>query len=142
MTDNDLLPLLNERLLGVYTPLLADTTATLLFTAGGMANWTVEIDRGRSMARRGGPTNPSATVRAPLHVLDDVVSGKRSGVEAFLNGDLTVRGNLALALQLDGLFPSPDETRPVPHRDPLDERRPGSRRSTSRPGGTTRHRSC
>jgi pimeloyl-ACP methyl ester carboxylesterase len=110
VTDNDLLPLLNDRLLGVYTPLLADTTATLLFTAGGMANWTVEIDRGRSLARRGGPTNPNATVRAPLHVLTDVVSGKRSGIEAFLAGDLTVRGNLALVLQLDGLFPSTDQS--------------------------------
>jgi pimeloyl-ACP methyl ester carboxylesterase len=105
MPDNDLLPLLRERLLGAYSPLLADTTATLLFTAGGMANWTVEIDRGRAMARRGGPANPDTTVRAPLPVLDDVVSGNRSGIEAFLCGDLTVRGNLALALQLDGLFP-------------------------------------
>jgi pimeloyl-ACP methyl ester carboxylesterase len=111
--DNDLLPLLRERLLGTYSPLLADTTASLLFTAGGMANWTVEIDRGRALAKRGGPANPTTTVRAPLRVLDDVVSGKRSGIEAFLAGDLTVRGNLALALQLDGLFPgdSTDHTR-------------------------------
>lgn len=105
MPDNDLLPLLRERLLGTYSPLLADTTATLLFTAGGMANWTVEIDRGRALVRRGGPANPTTTVRASLGVLDDVVAGTRSGIEAFLAGDLTVRGNLALALQLDGLFP-------------------------------------
>ena len=105
MADNDLLPLLRERLLGTYSPLLADTTATLLFTAGGMANWTVEIDRGRAFAKRGGPANPTTTVRASLSVLNDVVSGRRSGIEAFLAGQLTVRGNLALALQLDGLFP-------------------------------------
>ncbi len=73
LTDNDLLPLLRERLLGAYSPLLADTTASLLFTAGGMANWTVEIDRGRALAKRGGPANPTTTVRAPLRVLDDVV---------------------------------------------------------------------
>ncbi|MDT4893129.1 MAG: hypothetical protein QOE97_2164 [Pseudonocardiales bacterium] len=105
MPDNDLLPLLRDRLLGTYSPLLADTTATLLFTAGGMANWTVEIDRGRAVARRGGPPNPTTTVRASLPVLNDVVGGRRGGIQAFLDGDLTVRGNLALALQLDGLFP-------------------------------------
>jgi len=105
VADNDLLPLLRDRLLGTFSPLLADTMATLLFTAGGMANWTVEIDRGRAFAKRGGPANPTTTVRATLAVLDDVVGGTRSGIEAFLAGDLTVRGNLALALQLDGLFP-------------------------------------
>ena len=105
MSDDDLLPLLQERLVGMYSPLLADTTATIMFTAGGMANWTVAIERGLMSARRGGPAYPTTTVRAKLPVLDDVVSGKRSGIEAFLARDLTVRGNLALALQLDGLFP-------------------------------------
>ena len=103
--DTDLLPLLRDRLLGLYSPLLADTNATILFTAGGLASWTVDIDRGRASARVGMPIAPTTTVRAPLPVLTDVVSGRRSGIEAFLAGDLTVRGNLALALQLDGLFP-------------------------------------
>ncbi|MDT4911659.1 MAG: hypothetical protein QOC66_787 [Pseudonocardiales bacterium] len=111
--DNDLLPLLRERLLGMYSPLLADTTASLLFTAGGMANWTVDIEDGRASARRGGPARPTTTVRATVPVLTEVVSGERSGVQAFLDGALTVRGNLALALQLDGLFPgeAADDTR-------------------------------
>jgi pimeloyl-ACP methyl ester carboxylesterase len=105
VTEQDLLPLLQERLLGMYSPLLADTTATLMFTAGGMANWTVNIENGRAGARRGGPANPTTTVRTTLPVLTEVISGARSGVQAFLDGELTVRGNLALSLQLDGLFP-------------------------------------
>jgi pimeloyl-ACP methyl ester carboxylesterase len=44
-------------------------------------------------------------VRALLPILHEVVAGRRSGVQAFLDGALTVRGNLALALELDGLFP-------------------------------------
>lgn len=104
MSDRDLLPLLQDRLFGTYWPLLADTSATLLLTAGGTANWTVEIDRGRAVVGAGAPAEPTSTVHASLGVLDDVVAGTRSGVEAFLAGDLTLRGNLALALQLDGLF--------------------------------------
>jgi pimeloyl-ACP methyl ester carboxylesterase len=111
--DNDLLPLLRRRLLGIYSPLLADAQASLLFTAGGAANWTVDIDHGRASARRGGPARPTTTVQASLPVLTDVVLGRLSGVQAFLDGQLNVRGDLALALQLDGLFPGElrDDTR-------------------------------
>ena len=111
--DNDLLPLLTERLRGVYSPLLDDTTATLLFSAGGLAQWTIDIEKGRASARRGRPNRPTTTVKAPLDVLVEVVTGERSGVQAFLDGMLTVRGNLALALQLDGMFPGDrgDDTR-------------------------------
>jgi pimeloyl-ACP methyl ester carboxylesterase len=125
MTDNDLLPLLRDRLRGSYSPLLADVDATMLFTAGGMANWTVQIERGRANALPGGPGSPTTTVRATLPVLHDVVSGARSGVQAFLDRDLTVRGNLALSLQMDGLFPgdAADVTRTLTrsaHADGID----------------------
>lgn len=110
MPADDLLPLLRSRLLGLYSPLLADTTATIVFTTGepgpAAPAWTVDIERGRASARAGRPRRATATVRAERQVLDDVVSGRRSGVRAFLDGDLTVRGNLALALELDGLFPA------------------------------------
>jgi pimeloyl-ACP methyl ester carboxylesterase len=106
LVDQDLLPLLGQRLRGKFSPVLADTSATILLTAGGVWNWTVVIDRGRITARRGAPAHPTTTVRASVDVLSAVVAGTRSGIEAFLDGDLVVRGNLALSLQLDGLFVS------------------------------------
>ena len=111
MHDNDLLPLLEQRLKGIYSPLLADIDATMLFTAGGLAQWCVEFERGRARVRRGGPAHPTTTVRGRLHDLADIISGRVAGVQAFLDGKVVVRGNLSLALQLDGLFPSdiPDD---------------------------------
>ncbi len=104
MAEHDLLPLLHERLRGRYTPLLADTVATIELTDGARASWTIAVDRGRVAARAGRSRPATTTVTATQDVLGEVVEGSRSGVRAFLDGDLRVRGDLALALQLDGLF--------------------------------------
>lgn len=109
MSEFDLLPLLATRLRGAFSPILADTSATILLTAGGLANWTLLIDQGRITARRGAPGHPTTTITAAVDVLGDVVSGKRSGTQAFLAGELIVRGNMALSLQLDGLFVSDEQ---------------------------------
>lgn len=70
---------------------------------------TVELNRGRLLARRGTPEGPATTtVRGSAEVLSAVLSGSASGVRAFLDGDISVRGDLALALALDGLFDEAD----------------------------------
>ena len=82
---------------------LDDRVATVVFD-DGFSQWTVELDRGRARVRRGAAVQPTLVVRGQATVLADVVAGKASGVQAFLDGDVTIRGDLGLSLQLDGLF--------------------------------------
>ncbi|MGB8651972.1 MAG: alpha/beta fold hydrolase [Mycobacteriales bacterium] len=90
---------------------LEDRVATVVFDAGH-SHWTVELDRGRGRVRRGAAQQPTLVVRGAPEVLAAVVAGTRSGVHAFLEGQVTVRGDLGLSLQLDGLF-ADDGARPV-----------------------------
>ena len=78
--------------------------ATIVFDAGAAGVWTVSLSGGRGSVRRGSATDPTLCIRSSADVLADVVSGRTSGVHAFLDGRLTVRGDLALSLQLDGLW--------------------------------------
>jgi pimeloyl-ACP methyl ester carboxylesterase len=89
---------------GLEGTVLATRRATIVFDATDGGVWTVEIGGGRGRARRGSAPDPTLLVRSRAATLADVVCGRRSGVTAFLDGDLTVRGDLALSLQLDGMF--------------------------------------
>ncbi|MDX6275436.1 MAG: hypothetical protein QOJ92_2646, partial [Frankiales bacterium] len=90
---------------------LSERTGTLLLDAGSAGRWTIELQQGRAGVRRGSVPHPTATVRASPEVLAAVIDGQTSGAEAFLAGQLTVRGDLSLAMALDGAFESP--TRPA-----------------------------
>ncbi len=99
---------------GLAGTVLADRRATVVLQTVGGGAWTVSIGGGRGRARRGTTATPTLRVTARPQVLGEVVTAERSGVDAFLAGDLTVRGDLALALQLDGLFAG-DDDRPATH---------------------------
>lgn len=110
---SDLDLLLRSRLRrGLQDTVLAHRRATIVFDAADAGVWSVELSGGQGRARRGAVPSPSLVIHSSAGVLAGVVSGRTSGVQAFLDGRLTVRGDLALALQLDGLFHADDRRDP------------------------------
>ena len=99
---------------GLAGTVLAGRTASVQFDGGNGDRWTVDLAGSRGRARRGTTPSPTLTVRGSNATLADIVSGRVSGVDAFLDGRVVVRGDLALALQLDGMFTSLVD-RPVEH---------------------------
>lgn len=113
--DDDLDGLLSQGLRrGLAGTVLAGRTASVLLDAGQGDQWTLDLAAGRGRARRGGTPSPTLTVQGSVETLADIVAGRTSGVDAFLEGRVIVRGDLALSLQLDGLFTGV-QTRPVTH---------------------------
>src|SRR3954469_1261435 len=83
---------------------LADVSGRVVFSSPPAGSWTVNLDHGRVRLTRCAASSPDATVTAEPATLAAVLEGRISGVEAFLDHGLVVRGNLALALQMDGAF--------------------------------------
>jgi pimeloyl-ACP methyl ester carboxylesterase len=83
---------------------LAEVKGRVVFCSPPVGSWTVHLDDGRVRLTRGAVSSPDATVTADPATLGAVLDGRISGVEAFLEHGLVVRGNLALALQMDGAF--------------------------------------
>lgn len=81
-----------------------DVRAAIGMDAGPRGRWSVHVSGGTMRIERGLPERPTVTVTADPYTMHEVVRGRRSGVEAFLQGNLRVRGNLALALRLDSLL--------------------------------------
>ncbi|HWC35904.1 MAG TPA: alpha/beta fold hydrolase [Mycobacteriales bacterium] len=92
---------------------LADEYGSIVFDAPPVGAWTVRLDHGRVRLVRGRARHPRAVITADPATLAKVLEGHISGVEAYLDHGLTVRGDLALALQMDGAFDVGE--RPVTH---------------------------
>jgi pimeloyl-ACP methyl ester carboxylesterase len=89
-------------------PLLFGRFAAVVLDTGSECT-TVSVTNGRLSCRPGPTRKPTTTIRGSLETLTAVVEGRASGSGAFLNGDLTVRGDLSLSLALDGLFERTDQ---------------------------------
>jgi pimeloyl-ACP methyl ester carboxylesterase len=83
------------------SPLAEGEHATVVFDAGRTV-WTVVIDGPRMHLVPGRAPTWTTLVRADAATLASMLDGTTSGVEAFLDGRLAMRGNLALGLRLDG----------------------------------------
>ena len=81
---------------------LADVDAVVAFTDGA-TSVAVRIAHGQ-VAVLPETAVPATTISADPKTLLDVVEGRASGVEAFLDGRLRVDGDLSLSLRLDGVF--------------------------------------
>jgi pimeloyl-ACP methyl ester carboxylesterase len=83
---------------------LAEQRGSVVFKAPPVGAWTIRFDDGRVRLLRGRDSRARATISADPSTLAAVLEGRLSGVQAFLDHGLTVRGDLAFALQIDGAF--------------------------------------
>jgi pimeloyl-ACP methyl ester carboxylesterase len=67
--------------------------------------FTLRVEGGHPALALGEEPDADTTVTTDVETLRDVVVGKASGIDAFLDGHLVVRGNLALSLRLTGMWP-------------------------------------
>ncbi len=77
---------------------------TVVLDIVGRGRWTVRIEHGEVSLLEGAIHHPTCTIRTDAATLADMLLGRRSGVEAFLAGDLVARGSLATVLQVGGAF--------------------------------------
>jgi pimeloyl-ACP methyl ester carboxylesterase len=90
--------------------------ATVVLDAGEAGCWTLRLEDGRLSVRRGRtPEPPTTVVRSTAPVIGEIMDGRRSGARAFLDGDVTVRGDLSLSLALEDLFEPIDRPLTHPH---------------------------
>jgi pimeloyl-ACP methyl ester carboxylesterase len=85
-------------------PFEPNARADLRLSAGSEASWMVRARGRRVFVTRGTKGRADGSVTAPPDTLAEILEGQRSGVEAWLEGKLTVRGNIALAMKLEGLL--------------------------------------
>src|SRR3954453_7920282 len=85
-------------------PLLAGRTGRVGLDAGPHEVATITLEAGQLRGRSGAHRTPTTLICGSPDTLVAVVEGRLSGVGAFLEGQITVRGDLSLALALDGLF--------------------------------------
>ncbi len=125
-------------------PLLSDRKAKIVLDAGPHEVATLTLADSRLSYRAGASHSATTLVTSDVSTMTAVVEGRESGAHMFLGHRLGARGNLSLALVMDGLFDTTwtgsaaRSTGPGPGWS-----RPGaSPPRTSKPARATHRRSC
>lgn len=103
--------LLAQRVRNTPGPALLGYSGSVVFHTGRVS-WTLDVTEDKVSFRRGATRSPTAQLWLDMTTLANVISGRRSGAEAFHEGSLVVRGRVALTLLLDGAFLAPEERPP------------------------------
>jgi len=99
-------------LTGRVRPERADGISAAVVLATPEERWTLRLSGGRLTVGLGGVDRPDAVISSDAATLVDINTGRLTGSEAFLDGRVTVRGNLGLALRLESMF-TPPIPRPI-----------------------------
>src|SRR5919197_819320 len=87
----------------VTRPLVDQAPVAIVIDASPAGCWTMRVGRdGRMLRVLGVAKHRQATIRADPDTLVALLTGRESGVGAFMAGRLSVRGSLGLALLLEG----------------------------------------
>lgn len=83
---------------------LDDLDARVALDVTDGEGWTLRFEGGVASLSAGVDPKADTTITASAATLVSVMTGAEPGVKAFLDGDLSVRGNLALSLRLSDVF--------------------------------------
>ena len=99
----------------VTGPLVDQAPVAIVIDASPAGCWTMRVGRdGRMLRVLGAARHRQATIRADPDTLVALLTGRESGVGAFMAGRLSVRGSLGLALLLEGALAPPERPRRFP----------------------------
>jgi hypothetical protein len=115
-------------------------SGAVVLDAGRGGIWTLRLTRGDVEVSEGGSEERDTWISTDPEALSDIMAERTSGVQAFLDGKLRVRGNLALSMKLEGLFASPDRPAHFPRAGYASPN--GIRTFTSRPAPATPSSCC
>jgi hypothetical protein len=94
-----------------------DLDATWVVDVAGRGPTTIHVRGARCLVSPGAVDDPAATLTTDPETWVDLVEGRTDGIRAFLQGRLSVEGDLNLALRLETLFhPGPGGQRAVQTR--------------------------
>jgi pimeloyl-ACP methyl ester carboxylesterase len=91
-----------------------DGDSSISLHLDGDGDWSLRLRQGRLGFIPGLAPNASTRILGDPATLAAVIKGTRSGIEAFLAGEIRVRGNIPLAMQLEEIFASRARPRRFP----------------------------